>query len=92
MTESLGNSLATDVQESSIDLYPPASSQGQADGAQQTSLQALDIAWILWGRRRWLFRTCFIGLVLFTVIAFSIPKRYTATTRLMPPDYNSLAR
>lgn len=77
------------MQESSIDLYAPASSQEQGDGAQQTSLQALDIAWILWGERLWLFRASFIGLLLFTIIAFSIPKQYTATSRLMPPDYNT---
>jgi len=87
--ESTGNSLATDVQESSIDLFVPASAQEQQVEAQQGSLQALDFAWIVWGKRRWLFRTSFIGLVLFTIIAFSIPKRYTATTRLMPPDYNT---
>jgi len=41
---------------------------------------------LLWEQRRLLFRMAVGGLVLSTVIAFLIPKRYTSTTRLMPPD------
>ena len=41
---------------------------------------------LLWEQRRFLFRTTVLGLLLTTAMAFLIPKRYTSTTRLMPPD------
>lgn len=49
------------------------------------------VAWLrlLWERRRFLVRVTVWGLVLSTVIAFLIPKRYESTTRLMPPDSQS---
>jgi uncharacterized protein involved in exopolysaccharide biosynthesis len=40
----------------------------------------------LWSRRRTLFRVGAIALVLSTTIAFTMPKRYESTARLMPPD------
>ena len=44
---------------------------------------------ILWDRRTVLYRWALIGLAATTAIAFLIPPRYTATTRLMPPDQTS---
>jgi uncharacterized protein involved in exopolysaccharide biosynthesis len=41
---------------------------------------------LLWDRRQWLARLAGAGLVLSTLIAFLIPKRFESTTRLMPPD------
>ncbi len=41
---------------------------------------------LLWEQRRLLFRMAVGGLLLSTVIAFLVPKRYISTTRLMPPD------
>jgi capsule polysaccharide export protein KpsE/RkpR len=46
-------------------------------------------AWILWERRRFLWRATLWGLVVSTIIAFVIPKQYESTTRLMPPDNQS---
>ena len=43
----------------------------------------------LWERRATLYRWAVIGLVASTAIAFLLPPRYTATTRLMPPDQAS---
>ncbi len=43
----------------------------------------------LWNQRRSLYRWAVIGIVASTAIAFLIPPRYTATTRLMPPDQAS---
>lgn len=40
----------------------------------------------LWNRRVFLFRTTITGLLVSVLIAFIIPRRYTSTTRLMPPD------
>lgn len=53
------------------------------------SLTFLGITELLWKRRRAIARSTLAFLLLFAMIAFLIPKRYTATTRLMPPDYGS---
>jgi len=44
---------------------------------------------LLWGRRRFFFRAGAIGLLVSTLVAFLIPKSYTSTTQLMPPDPQS---
>jgi capsule polysaccharide export protein KpsE/RkpR len=44
---------------------------------------------LLWGRRRFFSRAAAIGLIISTLIAFLIPKSYTSTTQLMPPDSQS---
>jgi|SRR6202789_149771 uncharacterized protein involved in exopolysaccharide biosynthesis len=43
-------------------------------------------ATLLWQRRVFLARVTAVALVLSLVIAFSIPKQYKSTTRIMPPD------
>lgn len=44
---------------------------------------------LLWDCRRLLFRISAFGLLLFTGIAFLIPKRFESTALLMPPDDQS---
>ena len=44
---------------------------------------------LLWSRRRFFFRAAAAGLLASTLLAFLIPKSYTATTQLMPPDPQS---
>ncbi|MGB7844945.1 MAG: Wzz/FepE/Etk N-terminal domain-containing protein [Candidatus Acidiferrum sp.] len=44
---------------------------------------------LLWARRRFLLRAGTLSLILSTIVAFSIPKSYTSTTQLMPPDLQS---
>lgn len=44
---------------------------------------------LLWERRKTLARMSGIGLTIATLLAFIIPKRYTSTVRLMPPDQTS---
>ena len=41
---------------------------------------------LLWKRRRFFLRAGTLGLIASTVVAFLIPKSYTSTTQLMPPD------
>lgn len=41
---------------------------------------------LLWNRRGFLARATAAGLVAATAIAFLLPKRFTSTARLMPPD------
>jgi capsule polysaccharide export protein KpsE/RkpR len=56
---------------------------------QSPPLEAIAVAWLLWGERRFLLRLTAAGLLAFTLFAFLTPKRYAATTQLMPPDFNS---
>ncbi|HXY13601.1 MAG TPA: Wzz/FepE/Etk N-terminal domain-containing protein [Terriglobales bacterium] len=44
---------------------------------------------VLWNCRRTLFRAGALGLLASTLIAFLIPKSYTSTAQLMPPDSQS---
>lgn len=44
---------------------------------------------LLWTRRRLLFRLAGAGLLVSTLIAFLIPRRYDSTARLLPPDQSS---
>jgi uncharacterized protein involved in exopolysaccharide biosynthesis len=44
---------------------------------------------LLWGRRQLFVRAAAIGLLVSTLVAFLIPKHYTSTTQLMPPDSQS---
>jgi capsule polysaccharide export protein KpsE/RkpR len=44
---------------------------------------------LLWDHHVFLARMTGAGLLFFTLLAFLLPKRYTATARLMPPDYTS---
>jgi uncharacterized protein involved in exopolysaccharide biosynthesis len=41
----------------------------------------------IWNERRFVLRCTVFAIFLFTAIAFLLPNHYTATTRLMPPDY-----
>jgi uncharacterized protein involved in exopolysaccharide biosynthesis len=44
---------------------------------------------LLWESRRFVFRAAVTGLLLSTLIAFLIPRRFETTARLMPPDQGS---
>ena len=44
---------------------------------------------LLWDERRLLFRLALWGLLISTAIAFLVPKRYSSTTQLMPPDQDN---
>lgn len=44
---------------------------------------------VLWDRRSFLFRAGLAGVVASSLIAFLIPKSYTSTAQLMPPDEQS---
>jgi uncharacterized protein involved in exopolysaccharide biosynthesis len=43
----------------------------------------------LWDHRRSIRKAALVGLVVGIALAFSLPKRYESTTRLMPPDSQS---
>jgi uncharacterized protein involved in exopolysaccharide biosynthesis len=44
---------------------------------------------LIWGNRRFIFRATAAGVLLSTLVAFLIPKRFQTTARLMPPDQGS---
>ena len=56
---------------------------GAADGSTTDRIR------LLWMRRSFLLKVSGYGLVVAALIAFLIPKRYTSTARLMPPDDSS---
>lgn len=58
-----------------------------ASGPRTESGQAqLAVARLLWDQRAFIMRWCVRGLVIATIIAILVPNRYSATTRLMPPE------
>lgn len=44
---------------------------------------------LLWGRRLFFLRIAGVALLSSTIVAFLIPKQYTSTAQLMPPDSQS---
>jgi uncharacterized protein involved in exopolysaccharide biosynthesis len=46
----------------------------------------LVIARLLWDQRAFILRWCVRGLIIATIMAVLVPNRYSATTRLMPPE------
>ena len=43
----------------------------------------------VWTERLFLLRSSLAGLIVFAIVAFLLPKRYTASTQLMPPGYGT---
>lgn len=56
------------------------------EGTREWQAQRLRL---LWSHRRFFLRAAAAGLLASTLVAFLIPKSYTATTQLMPPDPQS---
>lgn len=69
--------------EEELDLTEPLLNEDDVRAARERAIAKLTL---LWNQRRFLGRIAGVGLLAATVIAFSIPKRFTSTTRLMPPD------
>jgi capsule polysaccharide export protein KpsE/RkpR len=42
--------------------------------------------WLIWEHRRLIYRVAIRALIVSTIIAFLIPRKYDSTVRLMPPD------
>jgi uncharacterized protein involved in exopolysaccharide biosynthesis len=79
----------------SIDVHPEPTVVFEEDAGvldvARTAKKAKNIARVrlLWDHRVFLARMTGAGLLFFTLLAFLLPKRYSATARLMPPDYTS---
>src|SRR5450755_2468450 len=46
----------------------------------------LIVARLLWDQRAFIMKWCVRGLLVATIMALLVPNRYSATTRLMPPE------
>lgn len=84
------NQSATESAES---LY----GNGHPGGAEElleleTRHQFAGIAKASWAKRRLLFRVAGVTLILSTLVAVLIPKRYEATAQVMPPQDNSTSK
>src|SRR5260370_39471278 len=83
------------VNTTTIDVNPEPTVVFEEDAGAldlvRTAKKARNIARarLLWDQRVFLTRMTGAGLLFFTLLAFVLPKRYTATARLMPPDYTS---
>ena len=56
---------------------------------QDTREKAVSMLHLLWHDRKFLSRAAVVGLLLGTLLAFLLPKRFEATAQLMPPDGQS---
>jgi uncharacterized protein involved in exopolysaccharide biosynthesis len=68
------------------ELLEPVTTEPVNSGAPQRTPNWVVNANVLWDHRRILARVTAIALVVSLLIAFTIPKRYTSTGRIMPPD------
>jgi capsule polysaccharide export protein KpsE/RkpR len=68
---------------------PTVVRQDSPDTLAASSALQKDKLWLLWENREFLWRWTLRALLLSTLIAFLLPNRYRAVTRLMPPDNNS---
>lgn len=66
-----------------LDLAEPLLDEKDLRAAREKSIARLAL---LWSHRQSLARIAGVGLLAAAVIAFLIPKQFTSTARLMPPD------
>jgi capsule polysaccharide export protein KpsE/RkpR len=88
MTYSTGAPVRQPVPELPESDFPTA--PGPQDGPNANE-KILGYLRLLWAHRRMLYRVSLCALLASALIAFLIPKRYESTTRLMPPDNQSVS-
>jgi capsule polysaccharide export protein KpsE/RkpR len=72
-----------------LDHGSNGSGGGEPSPPASHSISPFEVVQLTWAHRTFLLRATLAALMVFTLIAFLLPKHYTATTRLMPPDYGS---
>jgi uncharacterized protein involved in exopolysaccharide biosynthesis len=60
--------------------------QSEGRELELSRVRAVAAQRLVWTNRRFIFRVTAAGVLLSTLLAFLIPKRFASTTRLMPPD------
>jgi uncharacterized protein involved in exopolysaccharide biosynthesis len=68
------------------ELLEPVTTESLNGSAPQRPPNWVNNANVLWDHRRTLVRVTAVALVVSLLIAFTMPKRYTSTGRIMPPD------
>ena len=68
-----------------LDVLSPIEPQEQKNSQPAEDIAVVHLR-LLWQQRVFLLKCAALSLLLATLIAFLIPKRYESTTRLMPPD------
>ena len=58
--------------------------QQQNKNPQEEEIDLLELALKVWAERRWILKCCGYAVIVGLVIAFSIPKEYTATATIAP--------
>jgi uncharacterized protein involved in exopolysaccharide biosynthesis len=71
-----------------LESHQSAFSTSEAE-SQTSLIKPIECVWLLWNHRRRIFRTCLAAMLISALVAFLLPKKYTATTQLMPADYNT---
>ena len=51
---------------------------------QEEEIDLLELALKVWAERKWILKCCGYAVIVGLVIAFSIPKEYTATATIAP--------
>jgi uncharacterized protein involved in exopolysaccharide biosynthesis len=86
----LRESVITEIDRSStVELSTGAAGRITNQDEANSPLSLLTIAELLWAERSFIFRRVLAALIVSTLVAFLLPKHYTATTRLMPPGYGA---
>lgn len=71
-------------------IEPSFSGNGDfADDPEAVRLHLFSRLRLVWSKRRLLLRVAVVSLLISTLVAFLIPKRYESTAQLMPPDSQS---
>src|SRR5436305_6482296 len=74
----------TSLRSSATSIAEPFADLPQPPSAPQSAI--VDVAALLWRRRRWLARVTAIGGAITLLISLLIPNRYESSTQLMAPD------
>jgi uncharacterized protein involved in exopolysaccharide biosynthesis len=72
---------------STAEEHNPSEAENATDSLD---IPLAELLMALWHRRLWLARVIGLGILISIGIALLIPKRYTSTAQLMPPDQQSL--
>ncbi len=83
------HSTATQVSSSGGILLAEPNAEALPNGRPEVRLEhdrAVARQRLIWEHRQFIFRWCVAGLVLSTLIALLIPRRFQSMARLMPPD------
>ncbi len=75
-----------DLKQSHRPALEPLELRAFEDRSEASDHSTWEAANLLWQRRRRIGRVGLIALLVATLVAFVIPRRYTSATRIMPPD------